>query len=107
LGAPVGYSFYNNQLRFFPTPASAQSATVYYIPAPPVYVSDVTNIDGVSGFETYIIYTVAATIAAKEEKETGLYLQRRDIALKNMVAAVSARDFENPVCINDVTWYDV
>lgn len=104
---PIDYMFYGNKLRFLPIPNAGFSVTLYYIPAAPVYVDDNTVIDGVSGFEKYIVYSVAATIRAKEEKSTIDFDNKAAMALMDMMNAISPRDFENAVTITDVLYYDV
>lgn len=104
---PTEYMFYNNSLRFVPTPNSGYTATIYYIPAPPRYISDATTIDGVAGFEKYIVNYCAACIRDKEEKDSSIFMNKAALALQEMAAAISPRDFENAITINDVNYYDV
>jgi hypothetical protein len=106
-GYPVGYALVGSQIQFFPTSQSNIYVTVGYIPAAPVYISDETVIDGISGFETYIIYSVAALIRAKEEKPASEFLAQRELALQNIRAAATPRDMENAVTITDVLVYDI
>jgi hypothetical protein len=104
---PTEYMFYNNSLRFVPVPNGGYTVTVYYIPAPIKYVSDSTTIDGVSGFEKYIVNYCAACIRDKEEKDGSAFMLKAEKALQDMVNAVSPRDFENAITIQDVNYYDV
>ena len=104
---PIDYMFYGNQIRFLPIPNAGFSVTAYYIPAPPVYVSDSTLIDGVAGFEKYIIYSVASIIRAKEEKSTQDFDYKASQALQDMINAISPRDFENAITVTDILYYDV
>lgn len=103
----IGYTFYNNNLRLLPTPQDVKNITVYYIPAAPVYVSDATTIDGVNGWETYIVYDVASTILMKEEKDPSGMLAKKAQALINIKQQISNRDYENPVTVADTKYYDV
>lgn len=104
---PIDYMFYGNKLRFLPVPNAGFSVILYYIPAAPVYVDDSTIIDGVSGFEKYIVYAVSSVIRAKEEKRTQEFDDKAQMALQDLVNAVSPRDFENAVTVTDVNYYDV
>lgn len=107
MGYPVDYTFYNNQIKLLPIPSQVVPLTVYYIPTAPVYTNDATTIDGISGFEKYIIYDVAATIRAKEQKDNTDMLEKRNLALAAMKQAISPRDFENAITVSDVIFYDV
>lgn len=104
---PTEYMFYNNSLRFVPVPNGGYTVTVYYVPAPPKYVSDATTIDGVAGFDKYIVNYCAACIRDKEEKDSSVFMNKAMIALQDMANSISPRDFENSITISDVNWYDV
>lgn len=104
---PTEYMFYNNSLRFVPVPNGGYTVTVYYIPAPPKYISDSTTIDGVAGFEKYIVNYCAACIRDKEEKDGSSFMLKAEKALQDMANAVAPRDFENAITIQDVNYYDV
>lgn len=103
----IGYVFYNNNLRLLPTPQDVKTLTVYYLPAAPVYVSDATTIDGVNGWETYVIYDVASTIVMKEERDPSAMLAKKAQALINIKQQISNRDYENPITVSDTKYYDV
>lgn len=104
---PTDYMFYGNKIRILPIPNAGYTASIYYIPAPPVYVSDITTIDGVAGFEKYIVYSVSAMIRAKEEKSTQDFENKAAVALQDMINAIAPRDFENAVTITDKLYYDI
>jgi hypothetical protein len=104
---PVEYAFYGNSLYFLPTPNATFTVTVYYVPAPPKYVSDSTTVDGVAGFEQYIVNKAATMIRMKEEKDYTPYANAAMAALQRMVNSIQPRDFENAISITDVTYYDV
>lgn len=106
-GTPVDYMFYGNKIRVVPMPNAGSSMTMYYVPCPPVYINDATTIDGIAGFEKYIIYAVSSVIRAKEEKSTQDFDNKAMMALQDMINAITPRDFENAISVTDINFYDV
>jgi hypothetical protein len=93
-GSPAqGYRFiYNSQtqvdIRLMPTPASGETYRHTYIVAPADITSGATSLDGVAGWEEYIVVDAATKCAQKEESST-THLEREKAALLARIEAMA------------------
>lgn len=100
--APFGYVLIGNKLRFVPKPGSADTVTVHYAATLPDMVNDSDTIDGVSGFETFIIADVCIKMLAKEESDIQPFLIMKQDTEKRIAQMKRARDYSAPSRIADV-----
>lgn len=94
LAGRAGFAYHpeGNSLRFRPLPAANQTVRVYYVPACPFLANPTDTVDGVDGWEEYIVVDCGAKVAAKEEsfELAALFLQQK-AALKQRIESM-ARD---------------
>jgi hypothetical protein len=90
------------QLELVPTPTSAVSGTLYYIPTCPKLAADTDTFDGVNGWEKMVALRVACEMRAIEERPytdlEGLYERER----RRIESLVSEREGAHPAQIVDV-----
>lgn len=88
--------------------ASIPSATVRlrYIPAPAIFTSTGTNIDGVAGWDTLLVYDLAIMMAQAEESDTTAMERRRAAVAARIQSVAQNRDVTLPGRITDVTVFD-
>jgi len=88
-------------LRFKPTPQAGQTILHTYIPSPAKLTAGGDVIDGVSGWEEYLVVDVAAKMLEKEESDTTPFMIRKE-ALRSRIEKISSeRDFGKSVTISD------
>lgn len=92
--------------RFFnPANLPTGSVRVRYIPAPPTFSSDAltTTVDGVSGWDEYVVVSLAIAMLGAEESSTTV-LERRLAKLEKRIEIMSKnRDEGLPGTVTDVT----
>lgn len=96
------YRLEGNYLEFIPQPASNQTVRLRYIPRPTVLLSDSDILDGISGWDEYVIVDSAIKALQKEESDVSVLMAQKMALLKRIEAAASNRDAGEPECVSDV-----
>jgi hypothetical protein len=85
---PLGYRIVNSgtseAIHVYPTGNSGASITLYYIPCPDDLTDDADVINGVSGWEEYIVVDAAIKCLEKEESNTGHLMARKQQLLQRI-----------------------
>lgn len=68
--------------------------------------SDATTIDGVSGWEEYIVCDAALKAMGKEEDDVSLMAQEKLAMKQRLIDMASNRDAANPATVADTQWSD-
>jgi len=91
-------------IRFYPTPDTGNHQyRVAYMPHTPDTFADTDNIDGINGWEEYIVLLVAIDMLIKEESSTTT-LERKLQRFEDRIERLSSdRDDHQPATISDVT----
>lgn len=102
---PLAYKIRENQIEFRPIPPSATQIVLYYVSAPDRMLAAGDSIDGVAGWEQYIIDWSAKQIAEREHDEALVKMLSDSIALLSMrIDSMAAhRDAGYPPRVTDVT----
>lgn len=79
LGKDIRYRIFADNIEFFPTPQGAHTIRFLYI-AGPETLTDSDSVDGVSGWENYVIQSVAAALVKKDRGDYAFHLRERDDA---------------------------
>ncbi len=68
-GCAQGYRLIGNQITFYPTPPAGQTYRVFYVPCPAEIstLATSTEVDGIAGWEEYIVIYCAWQAKKKEE----------------------------------------
>lgn len=85
----VGYSIINNEVTLFPVPSLAGTYRHRYVPAPDDLTADGDVVDGVAGWEEWIVNDAAMKCLAKEESDTS-FLERQNAALEDQIDRAAA-----------------
>lgn len=105
LGEPVYYRLKgSNSLLFIPTPAGAFTVTVHYYPCSRPLVADDDDMDGVNGWDDFVIVSAAKKAAMKEESTelVAMLEQERQALAARIRAEVGTRDQAEPEYVQDV-----
>lgn len=86
--------------RPLPTPDTAYSLTVYYIPS--ISLADVAGggLNMVAGWDEYVVLTAAIKMKDKEESDVSVLLAERKMLLDNLIAQISVPDVGEPPRMN-------
>lgn len=95
------YRLRGNYLWFTPVPASGQTLRVLYAPRPSELTLSADTVDGVSGWEEYIIVDTAIKCLAKEESDPSIFMAQKAGLLKRIEEAAENRDVAAPQTVTD------
>lgn len=96
------YHLQNNQIKFRPTPDGAYTLVLHYIPCFTDLVEDTDVLNGVNGWEEYIILDAAIKMLMKEESDTSGLERQRDRILLRINTMAENRDASQSFKVNDV-----
>lgn len=82
------YRWHGGNLKLIPAPDAVYTVTVHYVPVCAKVISDAIIIDGVNGWERYIVASVLATLCAAEETDPSVYLAEK-AALKGRIEGLA------------------
>lgn len=83
-------------------PAAGQTIRLLYVPRMTALVADVDSMDGVNGWEEYIVIDAAMKALAKEESDVSVLMARKQAILDRLNSEVEARDAGMPGTVSDV-----
>lgn len=96
------YRLQGNFIWFSPMPSASQKVRLIYVPRLLPLVADGDVIDGVSGWEEYIVVDCVLKAKTKEESDVSVEIQQRN-ALKMRIEGISVnRDAGEPITVSDV-----
>jgi hypothetical protein len=100
--AYLRYHVQGNSIKFVPLPNQNQNVLLWFIPVLTQMVSDSDTLDGVNGFEEYVVVDAARKMRIKEESDTS-QLDMEKAALKQRIESMAAsRDQGSCELITDV-----
>jgi hypothetical protein len=98
------YRILGNTIEFIPIPSAAQPIRIWYIPRLPVLLQDTDILDGVSGWEQYIIVRAAKYALDKEESPTEMLDQELLFLKTRIEQSATNRDVGQPDTISDTRY---
>lgn len=96
------YHIQGNDIKFRPTPDGAYQIDHWYIPCCPVLVNDNDTVDGINGFEEYIIVDCAIKMLSKEESEIGHLEVQKNRLIQRINTMAENRDAGQTFRVSDV-----
>lgn len=96
------YRLEGNYVEFIPYPAQNQTIRLRYIPRPTTLLADSDILDGISGWDEYVVVDVAIKAMQKEESDVQVLMAQKAALLVRITAAASNRDAGEPECVSDV-----
>lgn len=73
-----GYRVVGTNLLLYSTPPAGQTYEHLYVPACPILAVDGDTVDGVGGWEEFLVVDAAIRVGIKEETDVGVLLQERE-----------------------------
>lgn len=93
-------------IKFYPAPESGQVYRVYYIPVAGTIDDTADTVDGVNGYEEFIVVEAAIKCFIKEESSTTVLERERQYWLDKINAAAENRIQASPNRVVDVEPFD-
>lgn len=95
------YRLNDNNIQFIPVPSGNQPFRLWYIPRLAVPLADSDLVDGVSGWEQYVIIRAAKYALDKEESDTTKLDQELAFLISRIESAAKTRDVGQADTISD------
>jgi len=105
----VRYRIFGNKLIFNPQEQAPGSYQLWYVPQAADITTDSQTIEGVNGWEEYIVFSAAIDALAKEESDVSVYEAAKQQMLQRIQALAANRDAGQCDTVGDVTragYYD-
>lgn len=83
-------------------PMAGQTLRLLYVPRATVLAADADIVDGVNGWEEYIVVDACIKALAKEESDTSSFVARKAALLERLNGEITNRDAGSPACVADV-----
>ena len=100
------YRLSGDKIWFTPLPSAGQSIRLWYVPRIDAVADDADIIDGVSGWEEYIIVDAAIKCLQKEESDVTVLLTQKQALIARIESAAENRDAGSPERVADTQWAD-
>lgn len=105
LGKQYRYRLEGSKIRLTPTPDAGEAGTIWYVPLRTQMSADGDTLDGVSGWEEYVVVDAAIKCVAKEEGDPSVLMAEKAALLRRIESASAHRDAGAPPSVADV-WSD-
>lgn len=94
------------QIVFKPSPTAAYTARINYVARAPILETDSQNIDGINGWEQYIVVDCAIKCLDKEERDTTVLQNEKAEIIRRLNESVGNRDESTSFGIRDINERD-
>lgn len=101
-GAGLRYRLKQDKLWLRPFPASGQIIQIWYVPRLTVPTATTDTIDGVNGWEDYIVADCTIKALQKEESDVSVPFAQKQAMLARITAVAANRDAGMPATVVDV-----
>ncbi len=95
------YRLNGNDLYVVPIPQQGQTLRVWYVPRPDELIDDTDIVDGVSGWEEYIVADVCIKALAKTEEDASIFGAQKMALMKRIEEAAENRNIGEPNTVSD------
>lgn len=102
----VNYRLVGNNIELIPEDQASGTYRMWYVPACPVLSLDADTVDGVNGFEEYIVVDVCIKVLEKEESDTTTFQRQKAALMKRIEEMAAQRDAGEPDRITDTVSWD-
>jgi hypothetical protein len=109
--APNQYTFYGitnlryrldgNFLHLVPIASAGQTVRLWYAPRPNILMADTDTVDGVSGWEEYIVVDACIKALTKKESDTSTFQAQKMALISRIESAGANRDISEPETVSD------
>lgn len=96
------YRINGNNLMIVPAQQGGQTIRIWYVPRPNQLINDTDLVDGVAGWEEYIVADCAIKALAKEESDVSIFGAQKQALLKRIEEAAENRNIGEPQRVTDI-----
>jgi hypothetical protein len=96
------YRIVGNRLYLNPDDDAAGDYRIWYIPAATILSTDSSTLDGINGWEEYVVVDAARKCLAKEESDTSMLISEKESLRQRIVNMSARRDAGMPKTITDL-----
>lgn len=100
------YRLVGQKIEFVPNPQANQQVQLWFIPRPISLLADSDVLDGISGWDEYVIVDAAIKALQKEESDVTVLISQKMALLKRIEAAAANRDVGQSESVSDVRRLD-
>lgn len=95
------YALMGGNLWFKPVPMAGQTIRIWYVPRLALLTGDQSTLDGVSGWEEYIVIDAAIKALQKEESDVSVLMAQKQAMIARIEAEAENRDAGSPMVVGD------
>lgn len=95
------YRLMGNQIEIVPVPSGGQTIQLWYVPRPNQLIQPTDIVDGISGWEEYVVVDMCIKMLAKEESDVSLFMEQKQMLLKRIEEAGENRNIGEPETVSD------
>lgn len=95
------YRLWGENLVIVPIPSAGQTIRILYSPRPNQLIQDTDFVNGVSGWEEYIVVDSCIKALVKEESDPSVFLLQKQALLKRIEEAAENRNVGEPETVSD------
>ncbi len=103
------YKLIDHQIMFRPVPNGGSIMQLWYVPRPTDLVTDSDTVEGIAGWDNFIVIDAARQAMEKEESDTRSLVQEKAYLIKEINRSAVSRDAGSPATVTDVYanggWY--
>lgn len=103
LGSNIRYRLHGNKILFNQIPQAGLTVQIWYIPEPTNLTLDTDTLDGIAGWEEYVLVDSAIKALQKEESDTSDLRASKAQMYQRLVAMANDRDAGMPAVVSDVS----
>lgn len=96
------YRVVGSRLYFTPEDDASGDYRMWYIPSTTVLSADSSTLDGINGWEEYIVVDAARKCLAKEESDTRMLIAEKEALRQRIINMAARRDAGMPKSITDI-----
>lgn len=97
----MSYRLQDSNIWLTPLPQSGQTVRLWYVPRDTILVGDDDVLDGISGWEEYVIIDCVIKCLQKEESDTSAFMMQKSAIINRIESVASNRDIGNPQTVVD------
>ncbi len=95
------YRLMGDQLEIVPVPSGGQTIQLWYAPRVSQLINSTDLVDGVSGWEEYIVADMCIKMLTKEESDATVFMEQKMALLKRIEEAAENRNIGEPETVSD------
>jgi len=96
------YRIVGNNLYFTPEDGATGNYRLWYVPRATTLTLDASTLDGINGWEEYVVVDAARKCLAKEESDTSFLLAEKEALRQRITTMAARRDAGMPKSITDI-----